>query len=55
LPIVGTKRRTYLQENLGALDISLTPADLAAIEAISPKGAAAGDRYPTMMMKLVNA
>ncbi|MBO0950278.1 aldo/keto reductase [Fibrella forsythiae] len=54
LPIVGTKRRSYLQENLSALNISLTPADLAAIEAISPKGAAAGERYPAMMMKLVN-
>ena len=55
LPIVGTKRRTYLQENLGALDVSLTPADLKEIEAISPKGAAAGERYPETMMKLVNA
>ncbi len=55
LPIVGTKRRTYLQENLGALDVSLTPDDLAQIEAISPKGSAAGERYPAMMMKLVNA
>lgn len=54
LPIVGTKRRTYLQENLGALDVSLTPDDLDAIEAISPKGAAAGERYPENMMKLVN-
>lgn len=55
LPIVGTKRRSYLQENLGALDVSLTPDDLAQIEAISPKGSAAGERYPAMMMKLVNA
>ncbi len=55
LPIVGTKRRTYLEENLGALDISLSPDDLAEIDAISPKGAAAGDRYPAPMMKLVNA
>ncbi|MEZ0540736.1 aldo/keto reductase [Fibrella arboris] len=55
LPIVGTKRRTYLAENLGALAITLTPNDLAAIDAISPKGAVAGERYPAMMMKLVNA
>jgi aryl-alcohol dehydrogenase-like predicted oxidoreductase len=55
LPIVGTKRRTYLQENFGALDVSLTPDDLKEIEAISPKGAAAGERYPETMMKLVNA
>ncbi|WP_310589904.1 aldo/keto reductase [Fibrella aestuarina] len=55
LPIVGTKRRTYLQENIGALDITLTPDDLAQIEAISPKDAVAGLRYPEAMMKLVNA
>lgn len=55
LPIVGTKRRTYLQENIGALDVTLTPDDLAQIEAISPKDAVAGLRYPEAMMKLVNA
>ncbi|WP_375443395.1 aldo/keto reductase [uncultured Fibrella sp.] len=55
LPIAGTKRRTYLKENLGALDVSLSPDDLAAIEGISPKGAVAGERYPEAMMKLVNA
>ncbi len=55
VPIVGTKRRTYLAENLGALDLTLTPDDLKAIEAIAPHGAAAGTRYPEAMMKLVNA
>lgn len=54
LPIVGTKRRAYLQENLGALDVALTSDDLAQIDAISPKGVAAGERYPESMMKLVN-
>lgn len=55
LPIVGTKRRTYLQENLGALDVALTSDDLKAIDEIAPNGAAAGTRYPEAMMKLVNA
>ena len=54
VPIVGTKRRTYLAENLGALDLTLTPDDLKAIEEIAPHGAAAGTRYPEAMMKLVN-
>lgn len=54
LPIVGTKRRTYLQENLGALDVVLTPDDLTQIEAVSPKGVAAGQRYPEAMMALLN-
>ncbi len=54
IPIVGTKRRTYLQENLGALDLTLTPDDLKTIDAIAPQGAAAGMRYPESMMKLVN-
>ncbi len=53
IPIPGTKRRTYLDENLGALDVTLTPADLARIDAIFPKDAAAGLRYPEAMMKVV--
>ncbi|MFD2935004.1 aldo/keto reductase [Spirosoma flavum] len=55
IPIVGTKRRTYLAENLGALDLKLTPEDLRTIDEIAPHGAAAGTRYPEPMMKLVNA
>jgi len=55
VPIPGTKRRTYLRDNLGALEVSLTPADLAAIDAVAPKGAAAGLRYPETMMPLVDA
>ncbi len=54
VPIPGTKRRKYLEENLAAADIRLTAADLARIEAISPKGAAAGMRYPEAMMQFVN-
>jgi hypothetical protein len=46
LPIPGTKRRKYLQENIGALDVNLTSADLARIEEIAPKYAVTGERYP---------
>ncbi|MBN8801656.1 MAG: aldo/keto reductase [Lysobacteraceae bacterium SCN 69-123] len=46
VPIPGTKRLAYLEENLGALDIVLDAADLARIEAVFPPAAAAGARYP---------
>ncbi|MCP3099104.1 aldo/keto reductase [Myxococcus sp. K15C18031901] len=46
VPIPGTKRRKYLDENLGALDVKLTAKDLADIEAVAPPGVAVGDRYP---------
>ncbi|MCA9405166.1 MAG: aldo/keto reductase [Candidatus Omnitrophica bacterium] len=48
VPLFGTKRRKYLNENLGALEISLSEEELQHINAISPKGAAAGDRYSDM-------
>jgi aryl-alcohol dehydrogenase-like predicted oxidoreductase len=54
VPIPGTKRVTYLEQNVGALDVRLTPEDLAAIEAAAPRGVAAGDRYPTEHMSRVN-
>jgi len=54
LPIPGTKRRKYLEENLGALQVQLTPSDLRRIEEVAPKGAASGLRYPEAMMNLVN-
>lgn len=54
VPIPGTKRRAYLEENVAALDVSLTPEDLARIDAAAPKGAAAGDRYPAAGMAAVN-
>jgi aryl-alcohol dehydrogenase-like predicted oxidoreductase len=54
VPIPGTKRRTYLEENLGALALSLTPDDLAAINEIAPQGVAAGTRYPETSMAAVN-
>jgi aryl-alcohol dehydrogenase-like predicted oxidoreductase len=48
--IAGTKRRAYLEENAGALSVTLTPGDIAAINAAAPQGAAAGARYPAHMM-----
>jgi aryl-alcohol dehydrogenase-like predicted oxidoreductase len=48
VPIPGTKRRRYLEENVGAADVELTPEELDRIESAFPKGATAGDRYPDM-------
>ncbi|MGH9097538.1 MAG: aldo/keto reductase, partial [Acidimicrobiales bacterium] len=48
VPIPGTKRRTYLAENVAALEVELTASDLAAIEEVFPAGAVSGDRYPDM-------
>jgi aryl-alcohol dehydrogenase-like predicted oxidoreductase len=53
VPIPGTKRRKYLQENIGALQVELMPEDLARIDEIAPKDAFAGSRYPEAMMKLL--
>jgi aryl-alcohol dehydrogenase-like predicted oxidoreductase len=55
VPIPGTKRRSYLEENLGALDVELTSEDLAAIEEVTPRGSVAGARYNPEMMANVNA
>jgi aryl-alcohol dehydrogenase-like predicted oxidoreductase len=46
-PLIGGRRRDRLAEALGALDLTLSPEDLAAIERAVPKDAAAGSRYPT--------
>jgi aryl-alcohol dehydrogenase-like predicted oxidoreductase len=54
IPIPGTKRIPYLEENIGALEVKLTAEDLARIDAIAPKGSAAGTRYPESMMSAVN-
>jgi aryl-alcohol dehydrogenase-like predicted oxidoreductase len=54
VPIPGTKRRKYLEENVGALDVNLTKKDLQRIEEIFPADAASGSRYPEHMMNLVN-
>jgi aryl-alcohol dehydrogenase-like predicted oxidoreductase len=53
MPIPGTKRRRYLEENAAAVDLVLAPADLAALDAAFPQGAAAGDRYPAGGMRRV--
>jgi aryl-alcohol dehydrogenase-like predicted oxidoreductase len=54
VPIPGTKRRAFLEENAAATAIQLSPAELAEIDEIAPLGAAAGDRYPESMMRAVN-
>jgi aryl-alcohol dehydrogenase-like predicted oxidoreductase len=54
VPIPGTKRRKYLEENLAASDIKLSEQDFAEIEAAFPKDAAHGLRYPEPLMKTVN-
>jgi aryl-alcohol dehydrogenase-like predicted oxidoreductase len=54
VPIPGTKRRKWLRENVAALDISLSDADIAALEAAVPRGAVEGDRYHAASMKSLN-
>jgi aryl-alcohol dehydrogenase-like predicted oxidoreductase len=54
VPIPGTKRAKYLDDNLGAIRVSLTPDDLAQIEAILPAGAASGARYHAQAMQAVS-
>ncbi len=54
VPIPGTKRREYLKENIGALEIALTEADLARLADIAPPAAATGARYPELGMQAVN-
>jgi aryl-alcohol dehydrogenase-like predicted oxidoreductase len=55
VPIPGTKRRKYLEQNAESAEIILTQEELAAIEDVFPKNAASGLRYPEAMMKSVNA
>ena len=54
VPIPGTKRRKYLEENVGALDVKLTAEDLQRIDEVAPKGAASGGRYPAALMGSLN-
>ncbi|TFG58105.1 MAG: aldo/keto reductase, partial [Deltaproteobacteria bacterium] len=54
IPIPGTKRVERLEENAGALDVVLTPEDVARLEEAFPPGAAAGTRYPEWAMKAVH-
>jgi aryl-alcohol dehydrogenase-like predicted oxidoreductase len=53
-PIPGTKRIKYLEENIGALNVTLTKEELKEIDLAFPKGAASGSRYPEAAMKSVN-
>lgn len=54
VPIPGTKRRKYLEENVGALDVKLDADELARIDAAFPHGIAAGPRYPVQAMSTLN-
>ena len=54
VPIPGTKRRIYLEENVAALNLELSPADRQEISAAWPPGAAAGPRYAEPAMQAVN-
>jgi len=51
VPIPGTKRRKYLEENAGAADVTLTEEDLRRIEEAMPRGSAAGERYPEEQLR----
>jgi aryl-alcohol dehydrogenase-like predicted oxidoreductase len=55
VPIPGTKRRKYLEQNLATLDVTLSTTDLADIAAVFPAEAVAGPRYPEATMRMVNA
>lgn len=55
VPLVGARRRDRLTEALGALNVTLTPEDLADIERAAPKGAAAGERYAPMQMAMLDS
>jgi aryl-alcohol dehydrogenase-like predicted oxidoreductase len=54
VPIPGTKRRSYLEENIGAIAIALAPQDLAALDAVLPEGRAAGDRYAPELARFLD-
>lgn len=54
VPIPGTKRRTFLEENVGALDLELTPGELAALESALPGGKAAGERYSPQLARTID-
>jgi len=54
VPIPGTKRRKYLEENVAAGSVAITADEMAAIAAVLPRGAASGERYPAYMMAFLN-
>jgi aryl-alcohol dehydrogenase-like predicted oxidoreductase len=55
MPLIGARRRDRRAESVGALDVTLTPDDLAAIEHAVPKGAAAGERYAAGQMAILDS
>lgn len=55
VPLIGARQRERLKEALGALEVSLTPEDVKAIERAVPKGSAAGERYPAPAMKQLDS
>ncbi|HZM86683.1 MAG TPA: aldo/keto reductase, partial [Blastocatellia bacterium] len=54
VPIPGTKRRGFLEENVAASEIELSAEDLASLNELAPRGVAAGMRYPEAMMRFVD-
>jgi aryl-alcohol dehydrogenase-like predicted oxidoreductase len=54
VPIPGTRSEERLAENIGAVDIALSAEELQAIDAVAPRGAAAGERYPAANMRQLN-
>jgi aryl-alcohol dehydrogenase-like predicted oxidoreductase len=54
VPIAGTKRRNYLEQNVGAVQVKLSANDLSRLDRAAPRGAAAGARYPQEAMQRVN-
>ena len=55
VPLIGARRRDRLSEALGAMEVTLTAEDLAAIEAAAPRGAAAGERYPAAALRFMDS
>jgi aryl-alcohol dehydrogenase-like predicted oxidoreductase len=54
VPIPGTKRRKYLEENVAAIDVFLRPAQVSVLDSVFPPSVAAGERYGANMMPLLN-
>jgi aryl-alcohol dehydrogenase-like predicted oxidoreductase len=54
VPIPGSKRRSRVEENLAAVEVVLSPEDIASLDRIAPKGAASGDRYPARAMQAIH-
>ncbi len=55
VPVPGTKRPEYLEENLGAMDVSLSADDLTAIDKMMPRGSQSGERYPERSLRWIDA